>query len=206
MSARPPFGTVAVIAPIAGRMVSIDVAAGERIRAGAPVAVLESMKMEHVIAAERSGIVRRIAVQPGAVVAAGDPVLYLEPAEVEADPAAAGAAHAGGDDVRADLAELLARRAALRDDARPDAVAKRRERGQRTARENLAQLFDGGEFLEYGEFALAAQRRRRGHDELLRISPADGLITGIGHVNGDRFGDEHSRCIALAYDYTVLAG
>jgi acetyl-CoA carboxylase carboxyltransferase component len=40
----------------------------------------------------------------------------------------------------------------------------------------------------------------------MKISPADGLITGIGHVNGDRFGDERSRCVALAYDYTVLAG
>jgi acetyl-CoA carboxylase carboxyltransferase component len=205
MSVRPPFGTVAVVAPIAGRVVSVDAAVGEKIRAGAGVAVLESMKMEHVIAAEVSGVVRRIAVQPGAVVAGGDAVLFMEPADVGEDRAADDA-RAGGGQIRADLAELFARRAALHDDARPDAVAKRRERGLRTARENLAQLFDGGDFLEYGEFALAAQRRRRGVDELAKMSPADGLITGIGHVNGDVFGDERSRCVALAYDYTVLAG
>ena len=205
MSVRPPSGTIAVVAPIAGRVVSVDAEVGERIRAGAGVAVLESMKMEHVITAGLSGVVRRIAVQPGAIVAAGDPVLFVEPAEVE-EQHSADDERGGADEVRADLAELVARRAALRDDARPDAVAKRRERGLRTARENLAQLFDGGDFLEYGEFALAAQRRRRGTDELERISPADGLITGIGHVNGDRFGDERSRCVALAYDYTVLAG
>ena len=74
------------------------------------------------------------------------------------------------------------------------------------AREQLAHLFDDGEFLEYGEFALAAQRRRRDAAELERMSPADGLIAGIGHVNGDRFDDERSRCIAMAYDYTVFAG
>jgi acetyl-CoA carboxylase carboxyltransferase component len=194
-----------VVAPIAGRVVSVDAEVGEGIRAGAGVAVLESMKMEHVITAEQSGVVRRIAVQPGAIVARGDAVLFIEPGDVGVAHAGDDV-HAGLDDVRADLAELLARRAALRDDARPEAVAKRRERGQRTARENLAQLFDGGDFLEYGEFALAAQRRRRGMEELTKISPADGLITGIGHVNGDRFGDERSRCVALAYDYTVLAG
>jgi acetyl-CoA carboxylase carboxyltransferase component len=205
MSVRPPFGTVAVIAPIAGRVVSVDVAPGAKVRAGAGVVVLESMKMEHVVTAGRSGVVRKLAVQPGTIVAQGDALLFLEPAPVE-DEHAVYDEDTGADEVRADLAELLARRAALRDGARGEAVAKRRERGLRTARENLAQLFDGGEFLEYGEFALAAQRRRRGIDDLMKISPADGLITGIGHVNGDRFGDERSRCVALAYDYTVLAG
>ncbi|HIQ52068.1 MAG TPA: carbamoyl-phosphate synthase large subunit, partial [Pseudomonas pachastrellae] len=84
--------------------------------------------------------------------------------------------------------------------------AKRRKTGQRTARENLADLLDDGSFIEYGGFALAAQRTRRTHEELLKMSPADGLINGIGTINADKFGEHAARCMALSYDYTVFAG
>jgi acetyl-CoA carboxylase carboxyltransferase component len=43
-------------------------------------------------------------------------------------------------------------------------------------------------------------------EELIDKSPADGMITGIGSVNGDLFGDPTARCAVLAYDYTVFAG
>ena len=69
-----------------------------------------------------------------------------------------------------------------RDEARPDAVQRRRNRHQRTARENIDDLIDPGTFLEYGAFALAAQRRRRSVEELMRMSPADGLVCGVGQV------------------------
>ena len=56
----------------------------------------------------------------------------------------------------------LRRRAALTEDAaRPEAVARRHERGGRTARENVADLVDPGSWVEYGRFAVAAQRGRR---------------------------------------------
>jgi acetyl-CoA carboxylase carboxyltransferase component len=194
-----------VTAPVSGRLVSVDVASGDLVRAGQSVAVIESMKTEIVLVAERSGTVRGIAAVPGAVLNSGDPVVFTEPGEVEATAEAEAPAHAI-DRVRPDLAGVLERRRALGDDARPEAVAARRARGRRTARENLADLFDGGEFLEYGEFALAAQRRRRAMDELTAMSPADGLVCGLGQVNRERFGDERSRCVAMAYDYTVLAG
>ncbi|MGB7479599.1 MAG: carboxyl transferase domain-containing protein, partial [Burkholderiaceae bacterium] len=54
--------------------------------------------------------------------------------------------------------------------------------------------------------ALAAQRGRRSLAELMRVSPADGLIAGIGSVNGAQFGPERARCLVMAYDYTVFAG
>jgi acetyl-CoA carboxylase carboxyltransferase component len=69
----------------------------------------------------------------------------------------------------------------------------------RTVRENVGDLFDAGTFVEYGGFAVAAQRRRRSLEDLVDNTPADGLITGIGLVEG-------RRCAVLAYDYTVLAG
>src|SRR5207342_2065143 len=51
-----------------------------------------------------------------------------------------------------------------------------------------------------------AQRRRRTLDELIAKSPADGMVAGVGSVNGDLFGDPTARCAVLAYDYTVFAG
>jgi acetyl/propionyl-CoA carboxylase alpha subunit/acetyl-CoA carboxylase carboxyltransferase component len=200
-----PPGTSALRAPTPGRLLSIDVEIGARLARGRQFAVLEAMKMEHVLTAELPGIVRAIAAQPGTILDAGDPVLFIDPADVEADHSDDEAA-VDLDELRTDLAEVVHRRRALGDEARADAHAKRRAQGRRTAREQLGQLFDDGDFIEYGEFALAAQRRRRDAAELERISPADGLIAGIGQVNGDKFGDERSRCAAMAYDYTVFAG
>ena len=63
-----------------------------------------------------------------------------------------------------------------------------------------------GSFVEYGSLAIAAQRRRRKLDDLIKNTPADGLITGIATVNADKFGADDARCMVIAYDYTVLAG
>jgi acetyl-CoA carboxylase carboxyltransferase component len=100
---------------------------------------------------------------------------------------------------RDDLAEVLERRARTRDDARPDAVARRHAAGGRTARENVEDLVDPGSFVEYGRFAIAAQRGRRDLDDLIARTPADGLVAGTARVDG-------APCAVLAYDYTVLAG
>src|SRR3954454_16696124 len=72
-----------------------------------------------------------------------------------------------------DLAALLARRALTEDAARPDAVAKRHAQGGRTARENVEDLVDPGSWVEYGRFAIAAQRARRELDELIGSTPPD---------------------------------
>jgi acetyl-CoA carboxylase carboxyltransferase component len=100
---------------------------------------------------------------------------------------------------RADLAEVLARRALTEDEARPDAVERRHAAGGRTARENVADLIDPGSFVEYGRFAIAAQRARRDLDDLLARTPADGMIGGTAKVEG-------AACAVLSYDYTVMAG
>lgn len=108
--------------------------------------------------------------------------------------------------IRPDLQQLYNRKAYLYDKNRPDAVQKRHAKGQRTARENIADLCDTDSFLEYGSLTVAAQRGRKSEMELIEQTPADGLITGIGSVNGKWFEEEASKCLILSYDYTVLAG
>jgi acetyl-CoA carboxylase carboxyltransferase component len=53
---------------------------------------------------------------------------------------------------------------------------------------------------------IAAQRRRRPVAELIERTPADGMIGGIGTVNGHLFEGRAAQVIAVSYDYTVLAG
>ncbi len=163
------------------------------------------MKMEHVVTAECSGVVREIRVAQGEAIMAGHVLALLEETDVDAGAptATAGPMH---DAMRRDLSESLERHAIGLDAARPDAVARRRKTGQRTARENVEDLCDPGTFVEYGPLVIAAQRGRRSVDDLIRNTPADGLLAGVGAVNRDLFGEERSRCAVLAYDYTVLAG
>ncbi len=215
MPAAPePTGPVEVVAPMAATVVALPAAVGQVVEAGAVVAVLESMKMEHPVLAGAAGRVASVAVAVDAAVVAGQVLAVLVPvvggdvAPPAAVPSAAAASSrpGGGTGPRADLAELHRRRALLADDARPEAVAKRHARGQRTARENVADLCDEGSFQEYGGFAFAAQEARRTREDLQARTPADGLITGVGRVNSDLVGEERARCAVVAYDYTVLAG
>ncbi|MDR3507246.1 MAG: carboxyl transferase domain-containing protein [Caulobacteraceae bacterium] len=204
-AAEAPEGTAPLAAPTQGLLVAINVSEGDLVRPGQAVAVLESMKMEHLVEATSGGIVRALAAKPGATLFEGQAILFIEPAEVAAE-ARAREEDVDLDAVRPDLAEALERRNFGLDPYRPDAVAKRRKLNMRTARENVEAIVDPGSFIEYGALAIAAQRRRRGVDDLMRNTPADGLITGIGQVNGALFDETRTRCAVLAYDYTVLAG
>ncbi len=103
------------------------------------------------------------------------------------------------------LTELGRRRALTDDGARPGAVARRRAAGGRTARENIADLLDPGSFVEYGRLATAAQEQVLSPDELMRLTPADGLVAGLGRINGEALGDR-AACAVLSYDYLVMAG
>jgi acetyl-CoA carboxylase carboxyltransferase component len=162
--------------PVAGTVVAIDPGA----------VVVEAMKMQHVVATG-SG---RVLVRVGDAVAEGAPL-----AESGAVADAVAEEPVDLDAVRPDLAEVLARH----DFRRPDAEAKRHATGHRTARENVADLCDADSFVEYGGLALAAQRQRRSLAELVDRTPADGLVAGIGAVDG-------RQAVVMSYDYAVLAG
>jgi acetyl/propionyl-CoA carboxylase alpha subunit/acetyl-CoA carboxylase carboxyltransferase component len=193
-----PEGTMAVVAPMLGSIISLLVTEGDPVAAGTPVAVLEAMKMEHVVTADTSGVVRSLPLGVGDTVGTGQALVHLEPSEV--DLGAAGAmAEIDLDLVRPDLAETVARHRVGLDEGRPEAVARRHAKGRRTARENLDDLCDPDTFLEYGALVIAAQRRRRSLEDLIANTPADGLITGTATVGG-------LPCAVMSYDYTVLAG
>ncbi len=204
VAVAPP-GATAATAAMQGVVVDVSAAEGERVRAGQLIAVIEAMKMQHEVLATTAGMVLQVLVRPGDMVTQAQPLLFIEP-DATAAAIEDTQAEVDLDAIRPDLAEVLARHARGLDDARPEAVARRRKTGQRTARENIAAICDPGSFIEYGALTFAAQRRRRSVEELIRTTPADGLVAGIGAVNGDLFGENKARCAVLAYDYTVLAG
>ena len=200
-----PEGHVPVAAPMQATLTEWRVSEGEAVAAGQPVAILEAMKMEHVITAPVAGRVTQLLIAPGDTVMDGAPLAALDPVEGDA------AAQVDVDDIdldriRPDLQEMLDRQALGRDESRPEAVAKRHALGLRTARENIADLVDPGSFNEYGEFAVAAQARRRSLEDLQANTSGDGILTGTATINRDLFGPEAGRAALAIGDYTVLAG
>ncbi len=210
-------------APMQAQLVQWLVTPGAPVAAGDLLCILEAMKMEHEVRAPVAGQVRELLATPGELVAEGAVLLRMHRGSQTVAPTAtdddlAHGLHAGGAPVRsapifpagpastpasaplrADLQAVRERHALLEDAARPEAVAKRHALGLRTARENLADLCDPGSLVEYGALAVAAQRSRRSEEDLIRNTPADGMVVGIGTVNGQ-------RTVVMAYDATVLAG
>jgi len=200
-----PDGALAVPAPMLGTVVSIDVAPGQAVATGAQLLVLEAMKMQHVVTAPAGGRVLAIGAAVGDTVYADHPLLFIAPS-ADADAGAVAAAEIDLDLIRPDLAEVQARQAKLLDASRPDAVARRRATGQRTTRENIADLVDAGSFREYGGLVVAARRRTVPLQELIDTTQADSLVMGLARVNGVHFPDDRARVAVVAYDYTVMAG
>ena len=64
--------------PLPGTVVSIKVAVGDKVTPGQNLLVLEAMKMENNIDADRAGVVKQIFVQQGATVMEGDNLLIIE--------------------------------------------------------------------------------------------------------------------------------
>ncbi len=189
-----------VVAPFDATVIAIAHQADEPVPAGAAVIVLEAMKMEHEVIAEQGGVVRRVDVAVGDTVTEGQLLAILDAGRAgPGDNGPAPQTEPAARQEREDLAAVRARHALGLDAARPEAVAKRHERGHRTARENLDDLVDRGTFVEYGPLIFAAQERRRDRQELIERTPADGLVAGVGEI-------ESRPAVVMSYDYTVLAG
>src|SRR5205823_8342936 len=105
-----PDGSAAVASPIQGTIVAIDVAIGDEVRQGQQIAVVEAMKMEHVITAPHGGIVRGVTMAPGDVVREGYPIVFIEEAEIGGGDVAAAVEQDPGH-IRDDLREAYDRHA-----------------------------------------------------------------------------------------------
>ncbi|MCA8928284.1 MAG: ATP-grasp domain-containing protein [Alphaproteobacteria bacterium] len=200
-----PDGSIGMVAPIQGTIVSIGVAEGDTVLKGQPVAVIEAMKMEHDVKADRSGRVRQVTMTAGDVVREGYPLVFIEEAHVDG-------AYAGGDTglnpdhIRGDLQEVIDRHALTLDENRPGPTSKRHNMGYRMPRENIAELVDEGSFEEYWPLAVTKQHQRYDLPTLREKYPGDGVVAGTASINGDLFSPEKSRAAIVHYDYTVLAG
>jgi len=204
---------VAVSAELQGTIVGLFVEVGSTVRAGDVLALVESMKMHHEIVAPVDGVIDSLAIEQGSMVASGQELARIAEgvANGAVRDASGGISRTGPVGLeRDDLREVIERHAVGLDERRPEAVERRRARGHRTARENIDDLVDDGTFVEYGPLVIAAQRRRRDLDDLIASTPADGMVGGIGEVNGELFGSgsgvRASKVVAVSYDYTVLAG
>ena len=78
IAAAAPSSGYSVKCPLPGTVLSVKVAAGDTIAAGQTLVVLEAMKMENNIDADRGGVVKQVLVQQGATVMEGDVLIVLE--------------------------------------------------------------------------------------------------------------------------------
>ncbi|MXY57350.1 MAG: HlyD family efflux transporter periplasmic adaptor subunit [Gammaproteobacteria bacterium] len=199
-----PDGLVPVRAAMPSTMVSVALAVGDDVLTGQELIVLNAMKMEHVVKAPVSGTVFELNVAEGDTVPEGTVLLVIEEGTVQGE-AARSDLDLDLDTPRPDLAEVIRRRTLTTDASRRKQVARRHAQGGRTARENIHDLADEGTFVQYGSLAVGMGLHGT-VDELLDYAPSDGLVMGLGHVNGEVFDESRSRCVLMSYDYSVLAG
>jgi len=181
-----PEGSVGLASPIQGTIVEIGVGVGDDVRIGQAVAVVEAMKLQHDIRADRNGVVCAVSMAQGDVVREGYPIVFLHESDVEGG-ALEGDAGIDLDHIRGDLEEVNELIEKTLDASLPDAVAETHAKGRRTPREILDDLLDEGSFREFGPPAAG--------------SVAGGTVMGFGSVNGDLVGEERSRVAVVHSNY-----
>jgi acetyl-CoA carboxylase carboxyltransferase component len=95
------------------------------------------------------------------------------------------------------VSELKGRRGKNLGMGGPERIARQHEKGKLTVRERIDLLFDPDTFVEFG--LLAEQQAVRGAEPSPDGTPADGVVTGHGLVDG-------RQVWVVAYDFTVMAG
>ncbi len=197
-----PEGPITLTARLPGTVVAVGAAEGDRVRAGQPLATVNSLELNHVVRAERGGTVVAVFVADGQAVRAGDALFEIaesDAAERWDEPSL----EPNLDARRRDLALVDERRAFTQDGFRAEKIARRHAKRQRSPQENIAHLMDGT-FREYGPLVTAASWQKQ--QWLRETTQADGLVMGIGSINGDLFDAERSRAVVVHYDYMVVAG
>jgi biotin carboxyl carrier protein len=75
---RAPGGPGEVRSPLSGKLVSLDVKAGQRVEEGVQVATIEAMKMNTYVFAPKAGIVTNLAATPGEAVEENETLLFID--------------------------------------------------------------------------------------------------------------------------------
>ena len=188
---------VDVKAPLTGAVIEVNAKVGQQVQAGDLLILMESMKVQIRLEAEHSGTVDNVWVSTGQAAQRDSVLLTLNIESLNSE--ASVNEHQVNTTAHSLIAEHQARQALSLDSQRQEALLKRHKKGFLSARENLANLCDPNTFQEYGQLAVAAQRNRHDYDTLKTTTAADGIITGIGQING------HPTAI-IVNDYSVLAG
>tara|TARA_R110001606_G_scaffold238009_2_gene386040 strand:+ start:11911 stop:15165 length:3255 start_codon:yes stop_codon:yes gene_type:complete len=188
-------GASAVLVAMSGVVVQIEVAPGDVVAAGATIAVVESMKMEHPVRASQSMRVDAViavvgdTVDEGAVFAYGVPAQHIETAD--------GAVKAPDDqDWTAEVAEIARRRERAAEMGEPAKVERQRAAGKLTARERVEAISDPGSFGEIG--ALTGFARYDESGQAVDILPAN-FIAGTARIDG-------RRVVLGVDDFTIRGG
>ncbi|WP_166423940.1 carboxyl transferase domain-containing protein [Paraglaciecola sp. 20A4] len=192
---------------------AIQVNQGQTITQGQLLMTLHLMGTDLPIISPTSGVITFIRVELDDEVEAGQPLLEI--ADLGQDDTSLEINHVISN-VESALLAFHARQALTLDEQRSQQLTKRQALGYRSARQNLTQLCDADSFMEYGQFAVAAQRQRRDYQELKSAAAADGIITGVGLVNSEIAHNQQSasqigssarfKTAIVINDYSVLAG
>ncbi len=94
------------------------------------------------------------------------------------------------------VAELAEKKSKFREMGGPERVQRQHDQNKLTVRERLDLLFDEGTFVEFG---LLAHHQSQSPAMQGKFTPADGVVTGVGNIDGRK------ACV-VAYDFTVMAG
>ena len=101
-----------------------------------------------------------------------------------------------GPDMRGHAEQLREKKAKFLEGGGPERRQRQKDQGKLFVRERIDLLFDEGTFVEYG---LLAHHQSQSPAMQGKFTPADGVITGVGEVDG-------RKVAVIAYDFTVMAG
>ncbi len=191
-------------APNIGVIVAVLVNKNQQVHINQPLIIIEAMKMQTTVCAEVSEKVGLVFVKVEDECFVGMPMV-----DIHAD----GASKTKSEEIpiinktnQRLLDELRTRKALTLDVHRIKQKQKRQQKGYLTARENLQNLCSVDSFIEYGQMAVAAQRLCRDYEDLKSATAADGVITGIGHINQGLVAQQKTQAAIVINDYSVLAG
>ena len=74
----PPDLSKYLLCPMPGLLTALHVGEGDRVEAGQPLAVIEAMKMENILRAEKMGVVKSVSAKPGDSLAVDAVILEFE--------------------------------------------------------------------------------------------------------------------------------